>query len=107
MTTSSKTCSVKLLNKSYDIKCPEHEIDNLQRAAEKLNEELLKNKKKFKQLDDFQQLVLAALHLSHELISCYQQQEHQRSQVTQFMNSLETKIHEVVHSNPLMDPQTD
>lgn len=107
MTTPNKTCSVKILNKTYDIKCPEHEMANLHSAAQKLNEEIIKNKKKFKQLDDFQQLLLAALHISHELISCHQQQAHQRSQVTQFMSSLETKINAVVNSNPLFDPQTD
>lgn len=105
--TASKTCSIKLLNKTYDIKCPEAETDNLSRAAEKINEQLLINKKKFKKLDDFQNLLLAALHVSHELISCHKQQEHQRHQVTQFISSLETKINEVVHGNPLLDPQTD
>lgn len=105
--TTSKSCSIKLLNKTYEIKCPEHEAVNLQRAAEKLNEQLNINKKKFKQLDDFQNLVLAALHVSHELISCQKQQEQQRHQVTQFINSLENKINQVVNGNPLMDPQTD
>ncbi|MDI9818969.1 MULTISPECIES: cell division protein ZapA [unclassified Legionella] len=105
--TISKSCSIKLMNKSYEIKCPDSEIDNLQQAAEKLNEHLLQNKKKFKQLDDFQTLLLAALHVSHELISCQRQQEQQRQQVTQFISSLENKIHQVVHGNITQDPQTD
>jgi cell division protein ZapA len=106
MTTSS-SCPIKLLNKTYTIKCPDHETANLQLAADKLNEQLQLNKKKFKQLDDFQNLLLAALHVSHELVSCQKQQENQRHQVTQFISSLENKINQVVNGDPMKDPQTD
>lgn len=95
------------MNKTYEIKCPENEIKNLKEAAEKLNEILLANRKKFRQLDDFQSLLLASLNISHELITCQKQQEQQRQQVTQFINSLENKIHQVVHGNLIQDPQTD
>ncbi|KTC68844.1 cell division protein ZapA [Legionella birminghamensis] len=105
--TTSKPCSIRLLNKTYEIKCPDHEVDNLQRAGQKLNEQLLANKKKFRQLDEFQNLLLAAIHISHELISCQKQQEQQRHQVTQFINSLETRINQVVNGSPEFDPQTD
>ncbi|KTD52066.1 cell division protein ZapA [Legionella quinlivanii] len=105
--TTSKACSIRLLNKTYEIKCPDHEVDNLQRAGQKLNEQLLANKKKFRQLDEFQNLLLAAIHISHELITCQRQQEQQRHQVTQFINSLETRINQVVNGNPELDPQTD
>jgi cell division protein ZapA len=105
--TKSKSCSIKLLNKTYEIKCPDTEIANLEQAAEKLNEQLLQSTKKFKQLDEFQALLLAALNVSHELITCQKQQEQQRQQVTKFINSLENKIHQVVHGNIGQDPQTD
>lgn len=105
--TTSISCPIKLLNKTYDIKCPEQEADNLHMAADKLNEQLLQNKKQFRQLDDFQNLVLAALHISHELISCKKQQEEQRNQVTRFMNSLDSKNGTHTHINPMLDPQTD
>lgn len=80
---------------------------NLKLAAEKLNEQLLQNKKKFKQLDDFQNLLLASLHISHELIACKNHQEKQRHQVTQFISSLENKISQAVNGNPLLDLQAD
>jgi len=103
----SQSCSIKLLNKTYEIKCPDTETANLQQAAEILNEQLLQTKKKFKQLDEFQSLLLAALNVSHELIACQKQQEQQRQQVAKFINSLENKIHQVVHGNIEQDPQTD
>ncbi len=95
--TTSKICSIKLLNKTYEIKCPEDEFSNLQLAAEKLNEQLIETKRKFKRLDEYQVLLLAALHVSHELISCQQQQQEHRQQVAQFINSLENKPTQVVH----------
>lgn len=97
--TTSKSYSIKLINKSYDIKCPDSEAENLQLAAEKLNKQLLQNKKEFKQLDEFHNMLLAAIHLSHELILTLKQQEHQRRQVAQFINSLENKIDQVVRGD--------
>ena len=90
--TNVTSCSIRLLNKSYEIKCPEHEIENLQQAALKLNAQILEKKQKFKQLEDFDALLLAALHISHELISCQKQQEQRRLQLSQFISSLENKI---------------
>lgn len=93
---SLKTCTIRLLNKTYDIKCPEHEYDNLQQAAHTLNEQLLMNKRKFKHLDEQQVLLLAAINISHDLVNCQKQQELQRLQVTQLIGSLENRIHQVV-----------
>ncbi|MDA9271839.1 cell division protein ZapA [bacterium] len=90
-----KLQTIKLLNKSYKIKCPDVEISNLQLSAQKLNEQLLKNKNEFKHLTDYQSLLLAALHISHELINCQSQQIQQRTQLNQFISSLENKINQV------------
>jgi len=107
MTTSSTPCTVKLLNKTYTIKCPENEMDNLQLAATKLEAQLQVNREKYKQLDEVQNLVLAALYVSHELVTCEKKQAAQRQQVTQFISSLENKINQVVNGDPEVDPQTD
>lgn len=105
--TTSKICSIKLLNKTYEIKCPDNEVSNLQQAGQLLNEQILIQKKKFKQLGDFQALLLASLHLTHELITTQHQQEKQRHQVTQFISSLENKINQVVSGSSPFDPQKD
>lgn len=94
--THIKTCKVKILNKSYEIRCPESEEANLLQAAKKLDDHISHNKNKFKLLDNFQTLLLAALDISHELVICKNEQEHQRYQVTQFISSLESKINKVV-----------
>ncbi len=96
---SKKSCTIKLFNKSYEIKCPESEEANLILAAQKLNNQITLNKKKTKQLDDFHALLLSALDISHELVLCKSQQAHQHHQVTQFISSLENKINKMVHGD--------
>ncbi|OEH46634.1 hypothetical protein lpari_02421 [Legionella parisiensis] len=43
--TQMKSCTVKLLNKTYEIKCPEGEEPNLLLAVQKLNNQIMINKK--------------------------------------------------------------
>ena len=93
--TTTKICTIRLLNTAYDIKCPEQEHDNLQLAVEKLNEHIIKKKSEFNKLDDFKALLLAALHVSHELITYQTQQQEQRMQLTEFISTLENKIGQV------------
>lgn len=105
--TQMKSCTIKLLNVSYEIKCPEGEEANLQLAVQKLNNQVLLNKKKSKQLDNFQTLLLAALDISHELIICKNKQAHQQNQVAQFINSLENKINKMVSGELERIPEMD
>lgn len=105
--TNIKSCKIKILNKSYEIKCPEGEEANLLLAAEQINEKLQINKNKSRQLDNFQNLLLASLDISRELIICKNEQEHQRQQVTQFITSLENRINKVVVGEADSLPQTD
>ncbi|MFT4060039.1 MAG: cell division protein ZapA [Legionella sp.] len=95
--TQIKTCSIKLLDKTYEIKCPEGEEANLLLAAQKLNSQAIINKKKAKYLDNFHTLLLSALDISHELVLCRTQQAQQHHQVTQFISSLENKINKMVN----------
>ena len=102
--TTAKTCTIRLLNKSYEMKCPESEVSNLQQAALQLNAQVMEKKKKFKQLDNYDALLLAALHISHELISCQTQQTQRQQQLTQFISSLENKISQAAADISLPEP---
>lgn len=93
--TKMTQCSIQLMNKTYQIKCPAEEVDNLQLATQKLNECIVKNKKSGRSLSDFHTLLMAALHISHELLTCQNQHLQQRQQLTHFINSLESKINQV------------
>ena len=99
----TKTCTIRISNKSYEIKCPESETDSLEQAAQKLNHILTEKKHQFYKLDDYQLLLLAALHLSHELITSQKEQNLQRQQLTRLINSLETKINQATSLAPTKD----
>lgn len=105
--TNTKTCKVKLLNKTYEIKCPEGEAANLSRAAKKLQEQVSINKSKFKTLDPYQILLLSALDVAHELVVTKNAQEQQRDQVSKFISSLESRINHMVSGDMDTIPHTD
>lgn len=89
---NTNQCTIQLMNKSYKIKCPPEEVENLQQAAKRLNATIGHKKSQFKTLDAQQILLLASLHLSHELIIQEQRQHQQREQLSQFIHSLEHKL---------------
>ncbi len=97
---------IKLLNKHYEVKCPEHEIANLQIAAAKLNEQMTAIKKKFRHLNEFQVLLLASLHVSHELVECLSQQEQEQWQVAEILKSLEKKSRSKTATNKVLEPES-
>ncbi len=88
----TRLCTIRLQSKSYTLKCPENEVENLQLAAQKLNDQLVQTKSASKRLDDYQILLLASLQVSHELISCQNQQNQQRQQLADFINTLESTV---------------
>ena len=90
--TTTQLCTIQLQNKSYKIKCPEAEVENLTLAADKLTRQLLKTKSHSKKMDEYQHLLMAALHISHELVLCEQQQAQQRDQLARFIDTLENAV---------------
>lgn len=85
---NSTCCTIKLQNKSYKIKCPDDELDDLQRAAQKLNDLLSEKKRQFKRLDEYQTLIMVALDLSCELVRCQQDQAQKQQEFADFFKSL-------------------
>jgi cell division protein ZapA len=84
--------TIRLLNKSYTLKCPSMEADNLGLAADKLNQHLLDKKKQFRHLDEYNLLLLAALQVSHELILERNQHEKKNQHLSQLIAVLESHI---------------
>lgn len=84
--------TIHLMGKSFTLKCPENETENLKQATVKLNHHLENTKKQFKSLDDFETLLLAAIQVSHELVTNDSKQEQQNKHLSQLIDSLEKKI---------------
>ncbi|MDP3558972.1 MAG: cell division protein ZapA [Legionellaceae bacterium] len=104
---NAKTCSIQLLSKTYEVRCPEEEIQTLQQAAQMLNKKLLSTKKQFKKLGELECLVLAALTMGHELLVCQKEQGRQREQIRQFVSALNPKESLSSHSEEFVVPETD
>lgn len=105
--TQMNSCIIKLFNKSYEIKCPAGEEANLLMAAQELNNQIIVNKRKARQLDDFNTLLLSALDISHKLVLNKNQQAQQHHQVSLFINSLENKINKMVQGEMEYNPEKD
>ena len=90
--TKDHVCTIRLLSKSYEIKCPKDEQENVELAAKKLNKYIVNKKNEFKKLSDFQALLLAALHTSHELVICQTKQKEQRQDIIELISTLKNKL---------------
>lgn len=87
---SSAHQTIKVLSKAYDIKCPAGKEEQLQLALDKLLRVLASNKRKMKGLSDVEQLLVAALNISHELIELQQHQKAKNTRFAKFVTELET-----------------
>lgn len=96
---TKQTHSIRLLNRSYNIRCHENEAEELQQAAHRLNAYMLEYKNQFKTIDDHQTLILAALKISHELNKTHESQEARQEQLSQFISKLEQKVSQVSEKN--------
>jgi cell division protein ZapA len=83
------SCSLNLLGKCYEIKCPESEVANLQLAGDKLNELLSEQQQKFPHLTQMQLMLMSAVTLSHELLVCQQRDANKSEKVEHAVRLLE------------------
>lgn len=94
----SQHCQIRLLNKSYDIKCPEETIEKLNMAAKELDGLMQKYKQQYPLLDDNKLLLLSALEIAYQMINQQGEQNTQNRQdeVNALIHSLENRINAVV-----------
>ncbi len=83
------SCPIKVFNKTYEMKCPETEVENLEAAVKRVNALLTQHKQQFSHLTAFQLMLLSAVTMAHELGACQKQQLLEREQVAQVVGLLE------------------
>lgn len=93
---SASTCTIKLLNKSYSLRCPPDQENALQRAAIELDIRMQHNQTKFPELDSHRLLLLAALEVSHALVSAESTPENTETDVNNFIHSLEDRLQKII-----------
>lgn len=91
---SHNHCTIRLLKKSYTLRCPSGEEARLQLAAKKINDLMQKNQTKFPALEAFQLLLLAALEVSHALIAQESAAENPQD-MNDFIESLEARLQSI------------
>jgi cell division protein ZapA len=89
MESASVTYAMTLLGKKYEIKCPEQELDHLKASADKLNAVLQETKAKYPALTEFQLMMMSALSISHELITCQRREAEDKAQIGEIVRLLE------------------
>ena len=94
---NSGTVTVKILDKDYQIACPDGQQAALQESASYLNEKMAAIRSTGKVLGIERIAVMAALNISHELLEGGPQQATDTKAVNEQVNKLSNKIDEAMH----------
>jgi cell division protein ZapA len=94
----SKSVTVTLLNKEFQVSCPANAEDQLSEAAHYLNQKMREIRKSGRVIGIERMAVMAALNIAYELAVLRQQQEAYGQSVSTQIEHLQNKI-----DNALMD----
>lgn len=92
MTILVTATTVEVLGKSYQVKCPEHEVDALQQAASYLEEKMSEIRKVNHILSIDRIAVIAALNMTHQLLTVQQEKELYTQKINARLQELQNKI---------------
>lgn len=93
----TQQCQIRLLNKFYDIKCPNGKVERLGLAAKKLDGLMQKYKQQYPLLDDNKLLLLSALEIAYQIIEQGDPSSAEKQDdVNALIHSLENRINSVV-----------
>lgn len=93
---SSQQCQIKLLNKTYHIKCAADQVETLHLAADKINKLMQQKKQQFPLLDDNKLLLLAALEIAHQQTDKQKPSHESKSDINDLIHHLENRINHVM-----------
>jgi cell division protein ZapA len=88
----SKSVTVKLLNKEFQVSCPANTEDQLNDAAHYLNQKMREIRKGGRVIGMERMAVMAALNIAYELAVLRQQQETYTQSVSTQIEHLQNKI---------------
>jgi cell division protein ZapA len=94
--------SIELMGKTYQIKCPETEVNALQRAAQYLEEKMrLIRESGILSLDRV--AIITALNVAHQLLTLEQQKNQHAHVVSHRLTELQNKIEHALAQNKQME----
>lgn len=105
MTDNTKAVNVTILDKEYLISCEEEERDLLRRAVEYLNVKMKDVKASGKVIGSERIAVMAALHITHELLAYKTENDDYTSKVDGLVRRLQNKIDDALTQGKQMEMQ--
>lgn len=93
--TESKTVTVKILNRSYQITCPSEAEAELHQSAEYLNQKMLEIQAKARLVNIEHLAIMAALNITHELFA---QQTGKEAYVLEISEKIERLTHKLAQT---------
>ena len=95
----ARTITIRLLEKSFAIKCPPDQLDNLQKAANLLEEKMRNLKGHNRDAESLS--VICALNICHELINNQKYQKEYIRQMNERISQLEEMIENLLKEEEL------
>jgi cell division protein ZapA len=84
--------TVEVLGKTYQLKCPEDEVDSLRKAAEFLEQRMQEIRDRAHVLSVDRIAVFAALNMAHELLTVQEEKDSYAKNMTDRLHDLQNKI---------------
>jgi cell division protein ZapA len=100
MTLAVNGTSIDVLGKVYQIKCPDQELPALQKAAEYLEEKMVQIKACNNVLSVDRIAVLAALNITHQLLTLEYEKTLQIQRLEKSLQQLHRKLEEALRDDP-------
>lgn len=93
-----KETSIEIMGKMYQIKCPENEIPQLQRAAEYLEEKMIAMRQGNNFLNLERLAVITALNLAYQFLNIDNKNQDQAQNIQQRLINLQNKVESALGS---------
>jgi cell division protein ZapA len=84
--------TVEVLGKTYQLKCPENEVDSLRKAAEFLEQRMKEIRDRSHVLSVDRIAVFAALNMAHEFLTLQEDKNHYANTMNDRLHDLQNKI---------------
>lgn len=97
--------TVDVLGKSYQLRCPETEVESLQKAAEFLEKKMQEVRERHVLSVD-RIAVFAALNIAHQFLSLEQQKNDHENKMNDRLQALQNKIENFFIQNTQQEPQS-
>ncbi len=100
---NKKTVNIELLGKTYPIKCPEHEVETLQKAAQLIGEKMHAARETAHLLSHDKIAVITSLNLAHQMLLLEQNTQHSMQNIQQRLHDLQGKVESALSHHAQME----